>query len=120
MNFLHFRSEKAAQYLGESFRERIVEKSYWSVVIGSPNEEQGVISVPLKEHTVNGRYKITLSGDETLDGNVSGNAQVMLGCIVHLYAQRIHNNSVLKRIRSRVGCVIFTILDPVPLSVSLT
>ena len=68
---MYFRSDSAAQYLGEAFKERKVEKLYWSVVIGRPNEDQGDISVPLKEHTVNGRFKITLSGNETLDGNVS-------------------------------------------------
>ena len=71
INCLHFRSERSARYLSEAYRERKVEKTYWSVVIGSPGHEQGDISIPLKEHTVNGRFKITLSGDETLDGNVS-------------------------------------------------
>ena len=62
--------------MSEVFRERKVKKTYWSVVIGSPSEEQGDISVPLKEHAVNGRFKITLSGDETLHPNVSDIDQI--------------------------------------------
>ncbi|CAB3985679.1 RNA pseudouridylate synthase domain-containing 4 [Paramuricea clavata] len=65
------KSESSAQYLSEAFRERKVKKTYWSVVIGSPAQEQGDISVPLKEHAVNGRFKITLSGDETLHPNAT-------------------------------------------------
>ncbi|XP_028396417.1 mitochondrial RNA pseudouridine synthase Rpusd4-like [Dendronephthya gigantea] len=61
------KSEGAAQYLGEVFRERKVKKTYWSVVVGSPNEEEGHIRIPLKEQTVNGRFKITLSEEEISD-----------------------------------------------------
>lgn len=68
---LLFRSEHAAQYLGEVFRERKVKKTYWSVAVGSPSEEEGHIRIPLKEQTVNGRFKITLSEDEISDEYVS-------------------------------------------------
>ena len=67
---LRCRTDEAAQFLGEVFRERKVKKTYWSVVLGSPSQEQGDICVPLKEHAVNGRFKIALSDDETMD-NVS-------------------------------------------------
>ena len=67
-----FRSDNAAQYLGEVFRERKVEKTYWSVVVGSPNQEEGEISLPLREHTANGRFRITLSDGEMVCGIARG------------------------------------------------
>lgn len=79
-----FRSEQSAQYLSEVFRERQVIKKYWSVVIGSPNQEEGEISVPLKEQTVRGRFKITLS-DQEMENNVSIKAVMVTLSLSNLF-----------------------------------
>ena len=50
---LFAKNDHTHRFLSRMFEEREVEKYYTGIVIGSPNEKEGLIDAPISEHPVN-------------------------------------------------------------------
>lgn len=54
------KTKESHLYLTEKFRKREIQKSYWTIVNGTPQPSEGRINIPLCEAMVGDRFRITL------------------------------------------------------------
>ena len=64
------KTKEMHKYLTELFRTRKIEKSYWTIVNGTPNPKEAVINIPMIEANSNGRFRMTILPDYKNESNL--------------------------------------------------
>ena len=56
------KTQNQHDYLTKMFKQRLIKKSYWTIVNGTPEPSEGVINIPLCETQLGDRYRMTVLG----------------------------------------------------------
>lgn len=70
------KTQELHRMMAEKFRKREIKKFYWAIVNGTPQPQEGVINIPLREALINDRFRMTVMPDYQKHSNLLKKAKV--------------------------------------------
>ena len=102
------KSQESCDHLKKMFAQRKIEKTYWTIVNGTPKPETAEIKIPICEANFNGRYRMTLNPDYKTESSLVKpkkfrNTSQNFPAVTHYKTLKAHGNAALLEVQPVTG-----------------